>query len=56
MAKAKKAKSIYAYALKTRGELNVTDIVETRDDALAYQNKPAGQSVVRVKITEVDEA
>jgi hypothetical protein len=47
-------KPLYAWALATRGEIgSITDLCETRDDALAYQNKPAGQRVVQVKIIEV---
>ncbi len=48
-----RAKPIYAFALKTRGVLNVNDLFEDRQDAIRCANKPAGQSVVNVRISEV---
>lgn len=52
-----KAKPIYAFAIKTHGTLSASDIyaftAEGRADALRIINRPAGQSVVKVRISEV---
>lgn len=54
---ADRAKPIFAYAIKTHGTLNAGEIhdftAEGRADAIRYANRPAGQSVVKVRISEV---
>ncbi len=54
-----KAKPIFAFAIKTRGELSTADIEpftdEGRSDLLRRINRPAGQSVIKVRINEVQE-
>lgn len=48
-----RAKSIEAWAIKTRGTLNVLNLSDDRDDLIQQINRPAGQSVVRVRISEI---
>ncbi len=53
----KPAKPIFGYAIKTQGILSATEVYdfteEGRKDAIEYANRPAGQSVVKVRIIEV---
>jgi hypothetical protein len=52
-----RARPILAFAIKTRGVLSAFDLFEFTDDgradAIRCANKPAGQSVVKVRISEV---
>lgn len=49
-----KAKPIYAYAIKTRHGLDLLSISESRSELISQANKPAGQSVVAIRISQVD--
>lgn len=48
-----RAKPLYAYAIKTNAGLSVEDISIDRAELVRYANKPAGQSVVAVRISEI---
>lgn len=49
-----RAKPIYAYAIKTVGGLELDSLNHNRADLIRSQNKPAGETVVPVRISEID--
>jgi hypothetical protein len=48
-----RAKPIYAFAIKTSAGLDVENINVDRAELVRYANKPAGQSVVPIRISEI---
>lgn len=48
-----RAKPIYGWAIKMRGVIDLLSISDSRDDLIATINRPAGQSVVCIRISEV---
>lgn len=51
-----RAKPIYAYAIKTRHGLDLLSISESRSELIGQANKPAGQRVVPIRISEIAKA
>lgn len=49
-----RAKPVYAYAIYDRGGLDLSSISDSRSELVRQANKPAGQSVVAVRISHVD--
>lgn len=49
-----RAKPIYAYAIKDRGGINLTSIDESRADVIRRLNRPSGESLIMVRISQVD--
>lgn len=50
-----RAKSVMAYAIVQRGSICVDDISTDRAELVRQLNRPAGQRVARVRISEVVE-
>lgn len=48
-----RARPVLAFAIKTRGLIDFTSITDCRADLLAALNRPAGQRIIAVRITEV---
>jgi hypothetical protein len=51
--KPKRAKPIYAFAVSRGGEIDIDSIDLSRDAIVRRLNRPAGESVVPVRISQV---
>lgn len=50
----KRGKSVLAWTIKTGDTLSVSDVSDDRDYLVRNINRPAGQKVVRIRISEVE--
>lgn len=50
-----KAKPVVVYAVKRGGVIDIDSLTETRADLIRNLNRPAGESVIKVRVTEVVE-
>jgi hypothetical protein len=48
-----RAKPIYAYAIKADGNLQLESMDHSKASLVRYMNRPAGESVVAVRISEM---
>lgn len=49
----KPAKPEYAYAIKRGGKIDITSIDEDRAALVRHMNRPCGESVIKIRISEV---